>query len=522
MPEASPGGVLPSHAAQVRLAPRARAFVTASVMLATIMQVLDSTIANVALPHMQGSLSATQDQITWVLTSYIVAAAIGTPLTGWLAGRYGRKRIFLMSVAGFTITSIACGMSISLFQIVVARLLQGLCGAALVPLSQAVMLDINPPEKHGQAMGLWGTGVTLGPILGPALGGWLTDNYNWRWVFYVNVPIGLLAFFGILAFMTETRLSPRKLDLFGFATLSIAIGALQLFLDRGEVQDWFGSMEIWIEALCALVAFAFFLGHTLTVETTSFFNRALARDRNFITGCCIYFVMGAVLYATRALLPPLLQNLMHYSVLDAGLATAPSGAGSMLAMVLAGRLVGPIKARDLVGVGFVVAAFSLWQMSGYDLAMGEGTVIWSGFLQGLGIGLISVPLTTASFSTLDPQLRGEGTSIYSLSRNIGSSIGISFVQTELTRNTQIAHASIAEHITAYNPLAQPNALPGAWNIHTASGLAALNAEVTRQASMIGYVDDFKLLFVLTLASMPLLILMRTTRRVTHAAAAADH
>jgi len=241
---------------------RTRAFVTASVMLATIMQVLDSTIANVALPHMQGSLSATQDQIVWVLTSYIVAAAIGTPLTGWLAGRFGRKRVFLFSVAGFTFASIICGMSTSLVEMVAARLLQGLFGASLVPLSQAVMLDINPPEKHGHAMAVWGTGVTVGPILGPTLGGWLTDSYNWRWVFYVNVPIGLVAFFGILICMTETRVLPRKLDVFGFATLSIAIGALQLFLDRGEVRDWFDSLEIWIESLTALIAFAFFLVHT--------------------------------------------------------------------------------------------------------------------------------------------------------------------------------------------------------------------------------------------------------------------
>lgn len=501
---------------------RIRVFVTISVMLATIMQVLDSTIANVALPHMEGGLSATQDQITWVLTSYIVAAAIGTPLTGWLAGRYGRKHVFLVSVAGFIVTSIACGISTSLAEIIAARLLQGLFGAALVPLSQAVMLDINPREKHAQAMAIWGTGVTVGPILGPALGGWLTDSYNWRWVFYVNVPIGIIAFLGILAFMTETRVSRRQLDLFGFATLSIAIGALQLFLDRGEVQDWFGSLEIWIESLTALTAFAFFLTHTLTVETTSFFNRALARDRNFVTGCGVYFVVGAVLYATRALLPPLLQNLMQYSVVDAGLATAPSGAGSMLAMTLAGRLVGPLKARNLIASGFAIAAFSLWQMAGYNLYMGEGTVIWSGFLQGLGLGLISVPLTTATFSTLDPQLRGDGTSIYSLSRNIGSSIGISFVQTELTRNTQIAHASLVEHINVYNPLALPDALPPLWNLHSASGLAALNAEVTRQASMIAYVDDFKLLFVLTLVVIPFLTLMRPAPARPDASSVVEH
>ena len=492
--------------------PRVRSLVTVAVMLATIMQVLDSTIANVALPHMEGSLSATQDQITWVLTSYIVAAAIGTPLTGWLAARFGRKRVFLVSVVGFTVASVACGLSETLLEIVVARLLQGSFGAALVPLSQATMLDINPPEKHAQAMAVWGVGVTVGPILGPTLGGWLTDSYNWRWVFYVNVPIGVVAFFGILLFMTETEIAARKLDVFGFAMLGIAIGALQLFLDRGEVQDWFDSVEIWIELLSALIAFAFFLVHTMTVQSVSFFNRALARDRNFITGCCFYFVMGAVLYATRALLPPFLQDLMGYSVVSTGLATAPSGAGSMLAMMLAGRLLGPFKARTLIAVGFGVAAFSLWQMSGYTLQMNEGVVMSSGFLQGLGLGLISVPLTTATFSTLDPRLRGDGTSIYSLSRNIGSSIGISFVQTELTRNTQIAHSSLVEHINRFNPLLHGGQLPDVWNLVTPSGLAALNVEVTRQASMIGYVDDFRLLMILTLAIMPFLLLMKSATK----------
>lgn len=484
---------------------RDRLFITASVMLATIMQVLDSTIANVALPHMEGSLSATQDQITWVLTSYIVAAAIGTPLTGWLAGRFGRKRIFLVSVTGFTVTSVACALSTSLVQMVAARLLQGLFGAALVPLSQATMLDINPPEKHAQAMSVWGMGVTVGPILGPALGGWLTDQYNWRWVFYVNVPIGLIALFGIYAFLRETRPVARRLDLFGFGTLSIAIAALQLFLDRGEVQDWFGSIEIWIELLVAVISFAFFLVHTLTVQTTSFFNRELARDRNFVTGCCFYFVMGAVLYATRALLPPFLQDLMGYPVVAAGLATAPSGAGSMLAMMLAGQLAGRFQARALIGAGFAISAFSLWQMSGYTFEMSEGVVIWTGFVQGLGLGLISVPLTTATFSTLDPMLRGDGTSIYSLSRNIGSSIGISFVQAQLTRNTQIAHSSLVEHVNPFNPLLQG---ASGWDTTTASGIAALNAEVTRQASMIGYVDAFRLLMLLALSVLPFLLLMK--------------
>jgi len=488
------------------ITPRMRALITLSVMLATIMQVIDGTIANVALPHMQGTLSATQDQISWVLTSYIVASAIATPLTGWAAGHYGRKEVFLVSVVGFTLASVLCGMSSTLFEIVAARLLQGLFGAALVPLSQAVMLDINPQEKHAQAMAVWGMGVTIGPIIGPSLGGWLTDNYSWRWVFYVNVPVGILAFIGIWACMPKTKKHERPLDLFGFVTLSLAIGALQMFLDRGDDRDWFSSAEIKLEALVAALALAYFLVHTLTVRGTSFFNRRLALDRNFMAGCGFYFVLGAVLYATRALLPPFLQTLMGYSVLDAGLVTAPSGAGSMLAMMLAGRLVGRFKPRTLIALGFSVSALSLWQMSRFTLDMDSHLVIVSGFVQGLGLGLISVPLTAASFSTLDPALRGDGTAIYSLARNIGSSIGISFMQSELTRHLKVAHAQLAENVSIYNPAA------AAWHIDTPTGLARVEAEVNRQAGMMAYLADFRLMLLLTVAVMPLLVLMKQAKK----------
>lgn len=510
------------NVAHIVVTPKVRVLVTISVMLATIMQVLDSTIANVALPHIEGGLAATQDEITWVLTSYIVASAIGTPLTGWLAGRFGRRRIFLWGIVGFTIASMICGMSTSLTEMVAARLLQGIFGASLVPLSQAVLLDINPPRRHGPAMALWGGGVTLGPILGPTLGGWLTDNYSWRWVFYVNLPIGIIAFLGILIFMPETRTAVRKLDLFGFATLSIAMGALQLFLDRGEIQDWFDSVEIWIELLTAVIAFAFFLVHTLTTETTSFFNRELAKDLNFVMGCIFYFILGAVLYATRALWPPFLQNLMAYSVIVAGLATAPTGAGSMVALVVAGRLIGPVRPRTLIAIGFSIAAVSLWQMMNFTLDVSETWVIWSCFLQGLGLGFISVPLTTAAFSTLAPHLRGDGTSIYSLSRNIGSSIGISFFEMLLSRNTQIAHSTLAEHINPYNPLMQPGVAPPIWNAHSAVGITALNVEVTRQASLIAYLNDFKLLFILSLAVIPFLLLLKDGRSTTEGPHTAEH
>ena len=294
-------------------APLNRPMLTLSIMLATLIQTLDSTIANVALPHMQGTLSASQDEITWVLTSYIVAAAIATPLTGWLSDRLSVKRLLVISIAGFTVASALCGLSETLTQIVASRLLQGVFGASLVPLSQSILLDINPREKQGQAMAVWGMGVMVGPILGPTLGGWLTDSYNWRWVFFINVPIGAFALFGVSTFLPAKE--PKhgvKFDAFGFATLSLAIGAFQAMLDRGEQLDWFGSLEIRIEALLAALSFAFFLAHTATAGAKSFFRYELLKDRNFATGVCFIFVIGAVMYATRALLPPMLQNLMNY------------------------------------------------------------------------------------------------------------------------------------------------------------------------------------------------------------------
>ncbi|HLI12902.1 MAG TPA: DHA2 family efflux MFS transporter permease subunit [Alphaproteobacteria bacterium] len=488
-----------------------RGMITVSIMLATIMQALDTTIANVALPHMQGSLSASQDQITWVLTSYIVAAAIMTPMTGWLSGRFGRKRVFLISVAGFTIASALCGMAESLTQIVVFRLLQGICGAALVPLSQAVLLDINPPERHGQAMAVWGAGIMVGPILGPTLGGWLTDNYNWRWVFYINLPVGLIAFLGILIFIAESKHDrPRPFDFFGFAALSIGVGALQMMLDRGELKDWFGSTEIWIEAVVSALGWYLFAVHTATAKRP-FLNPTLLKDRNFATGTFFIFIVGIILYATLALLPPLLQDLMNYPVVTTGLVTAPRGIGTMIAMILVGRLIGRVDIRLIIGFGFGLTAFSLWQMTGFSLQMDMMPVIVSGITQGFGLGFVFVPLSTVAFATLPPKLRTEGTAIFSLVRNIGSSIGISIVQALLTENTQVVHASLATHVTPFNPLVHPPYL-AAGSLGTSAGLAALNAQVTTQAAMIAYIDDFKLMMILALIAMPLLLLLRKGRR----------
>ncbi|WP_460873183.1 DHA2 family efflux MFS transporter permease subunit [Paralcaligenes ginsengisoli] len=489
--------------------------ITLSIMLATIMQTLDSTIANVALPHMAGGLSASQDQITWVLTSYIVAAAIATPVTGWLSGRYGRKTIFLISIAGFTASSLLCGMSGNLLEIVGARLLQGVFGAALVPLSQAVMLDINPPERHARAMAVWGMGVMLGPVLGPTLGGWLTDNMTWRWVFLINLPVGILSFAGVYYYIHETgpKIS-KRFDWFGFSLLAIAIGMLQLLLDRGEQADWFGSIEIRVEAVCAFIAFTFFVLHTATDGSDSFFNVKLLKDQNFVTGLAFYFLLGLLLYATRALLPPLLQTLLGYPVMTTGLVTAPSGLGTMLAMMCAGRLVGRMDSRLIVALGFGLTALSLWQMAGYTPQITEWDVAWPGFIQGMGIGFTSVPLTTMTFSTLDKRLRPEGTAIYSLSRNIGSSIGISVMQTMLVRNTVIMHSSLAAYVTAGTLMSRPDPLSGLFDMSTSVGRAGLDAVLQNQASFIAYLDDFRLMFWVTLASIPFLLLMRTKKAVS--------
>ncbi len=487
-----------------------RGLVTASVMAATFMQALDTTIANVALPHMQGSLAATQDQMTWVLTSYIVAAAIMIPLTGWLAGRFGRKRVFLVSVALFTVASALCGAAASLSQIVLFRLLQGIGGAALVPLSQAVLLDINPPERHGQAMAIWGAGVTLGPVLGPILGGWLTEDYSWRWVFYINLPIGILAFLGILAFSAETERHARRFDFLGFALLSVALGALQLMLDRGELKDWFGSREIWAEAIAAGLAFYLFLVHSATAEQP-FLNPGLFKDRNFLTSNVFIFVVGIVLFATLALLPPLLQDLLSYPVMTSGVVMAPRGLGTMLAMIVVGRLVGRMDARLIIAIGFGLTVLSLWQMTRFSLLMDEWPIVSSALVNGLGVGLAYVPLSTVGFATLPQRLRTEGAALFNLLRNIGSSVGISAVQALLTHNTQVLHAALAEHVTPYNPLLQAPAVAERFAVATQAGLAALNAEITRQAAMIAFIDDFKLMMVVTLASLPLLLLIRAGR-----------
>jgi DHA2 family multidrug resistance protein len=467
-------------------------------------------------------LSATQDQIAWVLTSFIVAVAIATPLTGWLCDRFGLKNIFMTSVAGFTLASVLCGISGSLTQIVISRLLQGAFGAALVPLSQAVLLDINPREKHGSAMAVWGMGVMIGPILGPTIGGWLTDSYNWRWVFFINLPVGMMAFYGIWKYIPKVPAArAMRFDMFGFATLSIAIGSLQMLLDRGGQNDWFSSRETWIEAIVLAMSASYFIAHTLLQPAgKSFFDYRLLKNPNYVTGLLFIFIVGMVLFATRALTPSLLQGLMDYPASTAGLVTAPSGFGTMIAMMVVGKLVGKVDLRVLLATGFSITAFSLWQMTHYNLTITPSNIVWPGVIQGVGLGLVFVPLSSATFATLEPHMRAEGTSIYSLIRNIGSSIGIALVQTLLSRNTQIAHASLTEKITIANGAAHDPATMSAYNFSNLDGLTAINGEITRQASMIAYLDDFWLMFLVTLMVLPLLLLIRAPKK--NAPVSIDH
>jgi len=489
------------------LPPGERLIVTVGVMMAVLLQVLDTTIANVALPHMQADLSASQDQINWVLTSYIVASAIALPISGWLADRVGRKRLLLISVACFTVASVLCATATSLTEMVVFRAFQGVSGAFIVPLAQATLFDINPKEKHGQAMALFGGGVMIGPILGPVLGGWLTDNYNWRWVFLVNLPVGILCTLVMMRFMPKTETLRRHFDMFGFILLAVALAGLQLFLDRGEQKDWLSSWEIRIELGAAIAATWMFLVHLITAKQP-LFDRNLFKDRNFATGMLFMAVTGVLLLAGLALLPPLLQNMYGYSVLQSGFLTAPRGVGTLISMLLAGRLVGRVDARILVGIGVVLMGYSLHMMTGFAIDQPSRPVIHSGVVQGLGLGLIFVPLQSLAFQTLAPKMRTTAAALLNLSRNVGGSVGISVVSTELVRLTQTSHADMAQQITQQTiPTADPTILQTVAPFGTTI-LGFINAEVNRQALFIAYLDDFKLMMIVTFAVLPLLFFMQ--------------
>lgn len=494
-----------------------RGLITLSVMLATIMQVLDTTIANVALPSMTGDLGASRDTINWVLTSYIVAAAIMTPVTGWLSDRLGRKEVFLGSVVGFTVTSMACGVSWSLESMVAFRLLQGLFGAAIVPLSQTFLLDINPKERHGSAMAMWGAGIMVGPIIGPTLGGWLTESYNWRWVFFINLPVGVIAFLGCAAYLPSVARRLRGFDFFGFAMLSLGVGALQLMLDRGGEVDWFSSIEIWIELGLAITGFWVFAVHILT-SGNPFIEPRIFMDRNFSTGLVFIFVVGIILLASLALLPPMLSRIFEYPVITTGLVMAPRGVGTMISMIIVGRLVRLVDPRKLVVAGLMLTAISLYYMTGFTPQMDSSPIIISGVIQGLGLGLVFVPLSTVAFATLEPRFRTDAASLFSLVRNIGSSIGISIVSVLLTRNIQVNHAELSAGMTPFNPNLVGTSPMAAAGDPTA--LSQIDGLVNIQALMISYIDDFKLMMIITLCAIPLALFLRKPAAAPAAGAAA--
>ena len=488
-----------------------RLAITACVGLATIMQALDTTIANVSLPYIQGSVAANQDQIEWVLTSYVVAAAIMTPPTGFLAGRFGLKRLFLTSIAGFTVASMLCGMASSLYELVLFRLLQGGFGAGLVPLSQSVLLNAYPRERQGSAMAYWGMAIMVGPIIGPVLGGWLTYNYSWRWDFYINLPIGILAFLGMIWFLPETQKTNAKLDWFGFLTLSIAIGALQILLDRGEELDWFSSGEIQLEAIISASAFWLFLVHTFTTKQP-FVNPRLFCDRNFSAGMIFVFLIGVSFFAPLALLPLYLQDLMGYPILTAGIIMAPRGVGTLIAMMIVGQLISRLDTRLLLGIGLALTAWAMWDMTQWTPNVSEWTVGINGIIQGAGMGFLFVPLSTTTLATLEPQHRTEGAGLYNLSRNLGSSIGISIVSALLVSNTQVNHADIGANVTSVNRLFAAPTISHMLSPFTAAGRAALDSMISHQAQIIAYIDDFKFLLILTIAGFPLLFLFKRPPR----------
>jgi MFS transporter, DHA2 family, multidrug resistance protein len=496
-----------------------RMLITVCAMTATIMQALDTTIANVALPYMQGSLSASLDQINWVLTSYIVAAAIMTAPIGWLADRFGRKKLFITCVAGFTAASFLCALAQNIDEMVLFRLLQGMAGAALVPLSQSVLLDSYSVEERGSAMAIWGIGVMLGPIMGPTLGAWLTDNYSWHWVFLINLPIGIGTVIGMLLFMEETdRLEHLRFDWFGFIALAIGIGSLQLLLDRGEQVGWFESDEIWIEAIISAVGFYYFFAHSLTTPEP-FVRFEMFKDRNFVSGCVFMVVIGVVLFGTMALVTPFMQTLLGFPIQTAGFLLGSRGVGTLMTMMVAPRLMRWFETRYLILAGLLLSGGTLYQMTGFSLDTTQRTIVIVSIVQGIGLGLLFVPITTAAFLTLPGRLRNGGTSILTLVRNIGSSVGISMVIANLTDKTNEMHARLVESVTPFNNALQMPDVAAHLDVHSQTGLALLDEIVTQQAALIAYLNDYKLLMVLTLAMIPLVLIIRSAGRTPPAAKA---
>jgi len=477
-------------------------------MSGVIMQTLDTTICNVALPYMQGGLSASRDEITWVLTSYIVASAVMTAPVGWIAARFGKKNVLIASMLGFTVTSMLCGMADTLDEMIVFRLLQGVFGAALAPLSQTVMLDLYPIEQRGRAMATFGIGIMLGPILGPMLGGWLTDAYSWRWVFYVNLPFGVLAAAGLWLFFKDSDSDKTlKFDWMGFGFMAIGVGALQLLLDRGTTKDWFNSTEIVIE--CALAAFGFylFLVHMATAEKT-FLQREIFKDRNFVLAQILMFVVGAVLLASTALMPPFLQTLGGHSVLESGLLLGPRGLGTIVALAITGRIANHIDPRWQITVGAMAMAWSLWQMSQWTPSIDNAHLLFVTVVQGFGLGFVFSPLQLVAFATMPGRFRPDGTSLMNLVRNIGAAIGISITTTILSNSFQAIHSDLTRFATPFNRALGINAPSLFFNMQLPMTRAMLNGAISIRAAIEAYANDFLFMFWITLVVFPVIWLIK--------------
>lgn len=488
-----------------------KTLLTLAVMGATIVQILDSTIANVAIPHMQTSLGATRETVTWVLTSYIVASAVAMPITGWLSDRIGSRNLFLGAVAGFILASMLCGIATNLNEMVLFRIFQGVCAAFIGPLSQTILLDINPPDKAPKAMAIWGMGIMVAPIFGPMIGGWLTESYNWRWVFYINLPIGIPTLIVLWWLLPSRPISRRELDKFGFAMLAIGLATLQLLLDRGQQADWFQSWEIRIEFIIVISAMWMFTMHQITTATPMF-ERTLFTDRNFVTSLNFMILVGVMMYGIFALLPPMLQGIYGYSVFDTGLLLAPRGVGILLAMFIAARLANKVDARIIMFLGFLITAGSTWMMTQWSLEMDWRPIVWTGIIQGFGMGFVFIPLNGVAFSTLPMRLRTDGSSLLFLLRSLGGSFGISIMTTMLARNVQISHEDLVSHVTSSSlPNFDPSSVDRLGSLGDAA-MQLMDLEINRQAAMIAYLDDFKLMMFLVIIVSPLILLLKPTKQ----------
>src|SRR2546427_657597 len=488
-------------------------------MFATFMEVLDTTVVNVSLPHIAGSLSASIDEATWALTSYLVANAIILPMTGWLASVFGRKRLLMASVAGFTASSFLCGLAPNLSMLIAFRILQGAPGGAMQPLSQAVLLEAFPPQDRGKAMGFWGLGIVVAPILGPVLGGWLTDSYSWRWVFYINIPVGIASIVMTKLFIFDPpylRTESRKIDYWGIGMLAVGIGALQIVLDKGQEEDWFSSHWILALALVSLAALAAFIVYELLIEHPVVDLRVF-KVRTYSTGVFLMTLVGFVLYGSLVLLPIFLQTLLGYPALQAGFAMAPRGVGSFLAMPIVGAIMAKFDARKLLAIGLIVASSTLVMLGSLSLDVGYWDVFWPQFIQGVSLALLFVPLTTATMDPIPKERMGNATSIFNLMRNIGGSGGIATVTTLVARRRQTYTKILGAHVNPYN-LGTRIMLENTRRAFMASGadfvtatrraFAAQFGMVERQAAMLAFNSAFWLLAALFIAIVPFILLMK--------------